>query len=1089
MMIDLPTLEVKHSHSTGLVRHVIQEKGRVDIQSTSSLQLSARRSNEVRHLKNGQTVMIVDRARGERPASIDGVVIQGNRGDLPRWESHRLIDEMAPRIIAKNGLRAEIVDSWARQLLFQSERVDANGKILEDGLRPPQLGGLHAIGMHWSLYRQAATIVMPTGTGKTETMLAAVAAYQPGCVLVAVPSEILRDQTANKFATFGLLRRLGVLGAGARNPIVGVLKHRPKTESDLDLFDMCNVVVTTMNLIAEGTAAALASAIAEKVDVLIVDEAHHIPASGWSEFRDEFIAKEKHILQFTATPYRRDGKLVDGKIIFEYPLRMAQKDGFFKRINFVPVYEVDDDDGDVAVAVEATRALRADLAAGRDHLMMARCDRIERGESIIDIYKKIAPDLNPVLIHSKSKDHSALLDAVRRRESRIVVAVNMLGEGFDLPQLKVAAIHDHHKSLAVLLQFTGRFTRSAAENIGEATVVANIANPGVSSALERLYSEDADWNELLSELSSSAAKAHKALIDFLNGSRRLDPSTEDEKLEISHHLLRPMLNTLMYHAENFSPEAFVNAMPGGVKIHRVWLNDETKTLYFVTSVEFAAKWTRSKEIRDRQWDLFVLHFDPTQKLLFVSSSDKESLFEGLAKAVGATKLVSGDAIFRSLGRITRLIFQNVGVKKHGRRNLRFAMYTGSDVAEALSLAEKAGSVKSNVSGTGWENGEQTAIGCSYKGRVWTRDPGTIPEFVKWCESIGRKVLDESIDTKEIIKNVMIPKEVSSLPDKMILSLEWPLEILRQSEERVIIRRVDEELPISLFDLELVSVDAQTSTVHMSVKSAAGDVWSDLAMTVGGERGFYVVDSASSLAGIKIGTLSLSLADYLNEYPPLLRFVDLTELDGNILLEPQQSTMTSYPEDRFEVWNWSGTDIRKESLWKDHAVRQDSIQWRAAQHYLGQAFDVVFDDDASGEAADLVCVKEEKDHLRLTLAHCKFTSGKTAGERIKDVQEVCMQAARSGKWKGQFADLCKHVISRDKRLSGVGRGTRFLRGDPPTMNQLSRAARFKEVRLEVVIVQPGLSKANYTSDQARVLGAADSYLKETVGIEMDIIASA
>ncbi len=55
-----------------------------------------------------------------------------------------------------------------------------------------------------------------------------------------------------------------------------------------------------------------------------------------------------------------------------------------------------------------------------------------------------------------------------------------------------------------------------------------------------------------------------------------------------------------------------------------------------------------------------------------------------------------------------------------------------------------------------------------------------------------------------------------------------------------------------------------------------------------------------------------------------------------------------------------------------------------QHYLGQGFDVVFDDDASGEAADLVCVKEEKHHLRLTLAHCKFTSGKTAGKRIKDV---------------------------------------------------------------------------------------------------------
>ena len=40
-----------------------------------------------------------------------------------------------------------------------------------------------------------------------------------------------------------------------------------------------------------------------------------------------------------------------------------------------------------------------------------------------------------------------------------MVCVDMLGEGFDLPALKVAAIHDPHKSLGVTLQFVGRFAR------------------------------------------------------------------------------------------------------------------------------------------------------------------------------------------------------------------------------------------------------------------------------------------------------------------------------------------------------------------------------------------------------------------------------------------------------------------------------------------------------------------------------------------------------------------------------------------------------------------------------------------------------
>ena len=1087
-LLQLPPIEVRATDALGSVRHVIRAGDSLVVEKTETIKISARGSGQLYELKGGERVVVTDRTNVERPASVDGVLLMQSGKEL-RWLSHKAIEAYrAEEAIGVGKARTEIEKTWAGTVSFQSELLDAKGNVRRKGLRPPQIGGLHAIGSHWSLYIQPATVVMPTGTGKTETMLAALAAYQPGPVIVVVPSQILREQTANKFATFGLLRELGVLEVDVRNPVVGVIKRRPRAQSDLAIFDKCNVVVTTMSSIAEGTAEKFIPAIAAKVSVLIVDEAHHIAANGWSHFRSHF--SDRRVLQFTATPYRRDGKLVDGKVIFEYPLHMAQKDGYFKKINFVPVYELDQEEADVSIADEALRVLRDDLKAGRDHLLMARCDRIERGKAILDVYKKAAADLKPVLVHSESSESGEALEAIRQRKSRLVVAVNMLGEGFDLPQLKVAAVHDAHKSLAVLLQFTGRFTRSVAKNIGDATVVANIADQGVSSALERLYSEDADWNHLLSELSSTAAKAHMALVEFLNSSRRLDErSDDDDKIEISHQLLRPMFNTWIYEIEQFTPAKFFEGIPSGSVVHRVWLHDQSNTLYFVTRSEPAVKWTRSRELRDRQWDLYVLHCDADQKLLYVSSSDKDHMPGGVAQAVGATKLVSGDVIFRTLGRINRLVFQNVGVRKHGRRNLRFAMYTGPDVAEALSISEKAGSVKSNVSGTGWEDGEQVAVGCSYKGRVWTRGPGTIPDFIKWCTRVGDKILDSTIDTKDIIKNVLIPKEIDALPDRPILSVEWPLEILRQMEERVVLRRDGKEQPVLLFDLELVGVDPTTNKIHFLIRAASGDVWSDLTMTIGGEHGYRFEDVMSPSAEIRIGTLSFTVANFLNDYPPLIRFVDLTELDGNILLEPQHSNLETYPSDRFEPWDWTGIQINKESIWKDGVERTTSIQWRAAQHYLKLKFDVVFDDDRPGEAADLVCIKEEADHIRLTLAHCKFTKGKTAGERVVDIQEVCAQAVRSGKWKGQFVDLSKHVISREKRLAEPGRLTRFLRGDVALMNQLARASRFKEIRLEVVIVQPGLSKKDHSPDQARVLGAADSYLKETVGVELDVICSA
>ena len=38
-------------------------------------------------------------------------------------------------------------------------------------LRPAQLGAIHSLLAYWSLTKDVATVVLPTGTGKTETML------------------------------------------------------------------------------------------------------------------------------------------------------------------------------------------------------------------------------------------------------------------------------------------------------------------------------------------------------------------------------------------------------------------------------------------------------------------------------------------------------------------------------------------------------------------------------------------------------------------------------------------------------------------------------------------------------------------------------------------------------------------------------------------------------------------------------------------------------------------------------------------------------------------------------------------------------
>lgn len=1084
--LQVPSLEFGPvRYSIGYVQCTVRPAETLVITGEGRVEITKQRSEILYALSNGELILLT-RQKGKKlelPEGVHGALRLLDDG-RHEWIRHRVLDEVKSSIIA-DGLHStakRIASAWHGRFHFRAEWND--GQDSSQGLRPPQLGALHAIGAHWSLSHQPATVVMPTGTGKTETMLSTLAAFNCGPLLVVVPADALREQTARKFFTFGLLRKLGVLDKEVSNPLVGIVTKRPKSTADLAIFADCNVVIATMAAVGDGKALAFAPAIAEKVGALVVDEAHHVGAPGWAKFREAFA--QRRILQFTATPFRRDGRLVDGTVIYNYPLRKAQEDGYFKPIDFEPVFEIDESLADRAVATAAIAKLRTDLAGGMNHLLMARCANIERAKSVWKLYAALAPDLAPLLVHSEIADTSAEITKLRTGTSRIVVCVNMLGEGFDLPELKIAAVHDLHKSLAILLQFTGRFTRSAGERIGRATVVANIADPRVSDALERLYSEDADWNLILSELSSEAAKAHARLVDFLSASKRLDEQGRDDEESISHQLLRPPLSTLVYECVAFNPKDFHEGMPANFSVRAAWLNEENKTLFFVTRTEPPLRWTRSKALLDREWHLFVLHFDEARQLLYLSSSDHSSSFDKLAHAVGATSMISGDDIFRSLGHINRLLFQNIGVKKHGRRNLRFAMYTGADVANALSVSEQAGSIKSNLSGSGWENGKRVTIGCSFKGRIWSVEQGSILDLADWCQSVGAKLRDESIDTSQIIENVLIPQVIDAIPDKQVLSVEWPIEIIGQPENRVVFTKDNRETPLLFTELRFTAHDTVSKALCFEMVDTEDQVVASFRLKLDQTMGFKV-ESASNII-IKVGKIVAKLEEYLSDYPPLVRFVDLSELDGNLLIAPRSPQSYFIPDENFEAWDWNGVDRKRESLWKNGEERRDSIQWHAAQYFLSSGYSLVFDDDSAGEAADLICMTEEQDHIKLALVHCKFAGGSEAGERVKDVVEVCSQATRSAKWKWKFNDLCRHIISRYERLSG-GRPSRFLAGSISNVNRLAKASRTKEVKAEILIVQPGLSKTGRTNDQTMVLAATMSYLKETIGVDLRIVCDA
>jgi superfamily II DNA or RNA helicase len=119
----------------------------------------------------------------------------------------------------------------------------------------------------------------------------------------------------------------------------------------------------------------------------------------------------------------------------------------------------------------------------------------------------------------------------------------MLGEGFDLPALKIAAIHDPQKSLAVTLSFVGRFTRVGDQSLGDASAFVPLQVAGIDDRLRKLYGEDADWNEVIRDLTEHHVGREKQRSEFELGFGSLPR-------EIALRSVHPKKSTVTYQSSS-----------------------------------------------------------------------------------------------------------------------------------------------------------------------------------------------------------------------------------------------------------------------------------------------------------------------------------------------------------------------------------------------------------------------------------------------------------------------------------------------------------------------------------------------------------
>jgi superfamily II DNA or RNA helicase len=945
------------------------------------------------------------------------------------------------------------------------------------GLRRPQRAAAFAVFSHLdSEPEQPATIVMPTGTGKTDAIFSIIIAGLFGRTLLIVPSDALRSQIGDRLETLSRLRAIGAISTDMLSPVVHRVDSRESGTDEASILQ-ANVTIATPAALAQLDEEDLTRVLAH-FSHLIFDEAHHVAAATWQRIRNAFGSKPT--LYFTATPFRLDQQRINGKIIFNYSLRQAQRDRYFQQIDFFPVREYISSEMDRAIATKAVELLTVDLTDGLDHILLARCQTITKAKQVIELYRELAGQFDPVVIHSKSKHRARDLQKVHERQSRIVVCVDMLGEGFDLPQLKIAAIHDQHQSPAVTLQFIGRLTRASA-TLGNAKFVANIANQRSGDPIKRLYEENADWSLIIREVSSEKIGRELQKQQF-----EAKFEGDDDGARIVALNPTPNISSIAYRVNRgqWRPDRVSLLAGRNEELQLFSVSADQTVVMAVTRETSPVSWAKSESIKTSTWHLYLAYYRSSDSTLFVSCTADDRQHNRFLKLIALdSRRIAGDDVFRIMHGLNRLKLQNVGLSRSGR-DVRFTMHVGQDVNKVMDDLENGRSIKSNIFGVGFAEGNNTTAGCSAKGKLWKMDTGAVDDWVRWCDLVATKVNDPYIDTSSILNNVMRAQKIEGAWPTGIFFADWPDSIGVETEGRCAITVDSVSYP--LLDLKLGAPTMEDSTVvavPLIVARPNEDEVEFLNIRIQLLADGY--NYSASRAIILIGSNQHDLGEYLNRERMRLLQADGSIIIGNYRYYTNSSLNVLLPAHLLSSWDWQDTNIHKESMTApdDFGTVQGFTYQRIVDGY-----DIVFNDDGAGEIADLVAIREAADHIQVDLYHCKYCrTGDRPGARVDDAYVVAGQASRSVKWLHKGQALFQRLFERyDKgQQSGL---IRLLKGSLEHIDRLKQKSRGVEMRMGFYIVQPAISAGTITNEVMTVLGTSYMYVKDIADVDLKVICS-
>lgn len=944
------------------------------------------------------------------------------------------------------------------------------------GFRKPQRAAIYAVLSHLDVKcDEPAMIVMPTGTGKTEVIFSLMIAGLFQRTLVIVPSDALRTQFSDRLRSLEKLRQLDAVSENILSPVVHIVDSAESAMNE-NLIEQSNVAVATAASLAQLNDKNLANILA-RFTHLVFDEAHHVAASTWERIKKSF--QPKPILCFTATPFREDQQRLEGKIIFNYSLAQAQRDGYFQRIEFHPIREYVEENVDRQIANKAVELLTRDIEFGLDHILIARCKTIKKAEGVLEVYEEFGKRFNPIILHSKAARKSEKLNQILDRKSRIIICVDMLGEGFDLPALKIAAIHDPHQSPAITLQFIGRFTRIS-KKLGSAKFVANVANQRTKEAINRLYQESADWSRIIQEVSSAKI------------GRELNRQQFEEKFEGDSDLSKimalnpvPKISSVAYQINTtWFPERVEKLAGRDEELQLFSVSADQSIIIAVTKEVAQTLWAKSKTLDTVKWHLYLAYYRKKDSILFVSCTADDENHNNFRKLIAPdAKRVDGETAFRVMHGLDRLKLSNVGLIR-GTSDVSFTMHVGKDVNKVIDDLENGRAIKSNIFGSGYSNGTPTTAGCSSKGKLWKMDTGTIDEWVAWCDLVASKLSNSAIDTSSILKNVLRHQRIKKVWPKGIFYADWPDSIGVNTEDRWSINVDSNSYPLLDVSLGRPFLESDDAVICVPVVSESKNAEVTRIRVRLIDDGYEYL-SSNDQASISTGSKTRRLNEYFNSEQLRFLQVDGSIIIGNHRYYSEASLNIKLPMHLLFSWDWESVNINKESM--SNETDFSTVQGFTFQQIF-DSHEIIFNDDGSGEIADLIAIREETDFLQICLYHCKYCGlGHSPGARVDDLYTVAGQASRSAKWVHHGAQLFGRLLKRYSDSKGKGKN-RLLKGNIVRVEELKSKSDLLEMRMQFFIVQPAISLNKVNDEVLSVLGTSYKYIKDIANVDLKVICS-